>query len=151
MIRWVREFGIGHLMVGPVTACGLEVSGANEEAHDAAVLSERPFGADTCHSCHGDAKRWFTGMLPMPDVLKVALADVPPGARRLTAAERMAALQGRSTPQPAPVPVAAPDDFDMEFPPEDLPTAVVGGALLVKPTRPKRLAKTEDFSDIDSG
>lgn len=160
MIRWIRIAPIGHLVVDEQTACGLDLPGEPEEAHDAPLLSERPFGADTCPFCHRQAKRWFSGAQPMPESLVVAAAAVPPGARRLTAEERTAALQGEpvsaggdgalAPPTPLSVrggTVLEPGD-DIEFPPDDLPAAVVGGALLVRPTARSRRVKPVD--DIDN-
>lgn len=165
-MRWAMVAGAGHAEIGSqdntvLMACGEAFDGGiefgNEDEQDAAVVTERPFGPDTCKACHAVVKGWVADPSKMPDGLFEA--PVTPEQRRVMGAEaRRAAVLGKSQPEgaeapprrPAVVPVA-PEGIgdDLEFPDEPSSVPVVAaGALVVKPSR-RRPAKSVVADEIE--
>jgi len=171
MIRWVRYESYGHIIVSeedPVTlACGQAIElEENDEILETETLVARPFGADTHPECHAQVKIWAHEPENLPPAIKAALESAPTEPKRMTAADRAAALK-RATGGPS-EPGSAPDTSrktaarrgttespgdDIDFPPEPGGVADTGGALFVAPAgnargKSRRSAPAE-IDDID--
>lgn len=176
-MMWVREHGQGHMVVSVPDveaefACSRESDPAIDEPEIAEVdnLQARPFGVDTCKWCHQIVKGWMADPSKIPAVLHASNGHAvtpPQETRRLTAAERAAAIHG-ATPAPDNAPDTAPaapalssvkggrgvepgSDEDMGWPDEEEAggTATVEGALVVVPEAKPRRASRKKADDID--
>jgi hypothetical protein len=174
MISWFWLAGYGHAVVSTdddgvmFAACDKILEPAEDnDVRESHAVTERPFGVDSCRFCHNAAKRWAVAPEELPEYAKVA-AVAPAGPRRLTAAERRAALAGEqaepvsvpadAAPAPvAPVPVQngpAPEpgsDEDLGLEPVGPAggPAVVAGATLVVPAAGGRKRSSRAAADVE--
>lgn len=137
-MKWFRADGEGHVAVAKnegalVGACGVTATiDQFLETEEPAVITERPFGADSCKTCHFTVKGWTANPKSVPDGVTL------PGrgamvSRAMTKEKRDAAVHGDT--QPVPMrrePPLAP------LPPEEFPGDIgsgssVGGAMFVPP------------------
>lgn len=179
MIRWFWQAGEGHVIVdtdvneqgaAAYAACDAVLELSPDDGNDireAQVYTERPFAGDSCRTCHNAVKRWAADPSEAPEYTRVA-PPAPAGPKRMTAAERRAAIAGAPAPEPvsmpedgapapaAPAPVqSAPapepgsdEDLGLEPVAAGGGPAVVGGATFVVPTR-RRGSSRREAADIE--
>jgi hypothetical protein len=165
-MKWIRSAGLGHVVEAE---CGRITAPPDEEV-EATNLYDRPYGPDSCQTCHGRVKRWAAGLEPAPEGLFPEGEPEPPRVR-LSAAERAAAIQGQeAAPLPANNGDTAPEpirgrkgkestvlepgsDADMGWPDDEGGEALAtsGGAVVV-PIKPRSRSRRKSGADdgIDS-